>query len=252
MPAFNSDKLMPLVRKLAIRSSLEPADAEALFGLPHRLALLDPGVYIVREGDIVDSCALLLSGYAHRSKMGLGGSRQILAFHMRGDLLDLQNSLLEVADHSVQALTCAEVAFVPRSAIAAVVEKRPGIARAFWRDTLADASIFREWILNLGRRDARQRISHLTCEIVAMQQQAGICAGPSYAWPFTQEQIADATGLTPVHVNRVLQAMRADGVISTGQRVLIVHDWARLKAAAGFNPAYLHFKGAGQGARLTA
>ncbi len=140
----------------------------------------------------------------------------------------------------MQALTRIEVAYVSHQAILDVAESFPTVARALWRDTLVDGSVFREWILNVGQRDARQRIAHLFCELALRQEKAGLCEGPHYEWPMTQEQIGDATGLTSVHVNRTLQGMRSDGLISGNRQSVTITDWPRLQAAGDFNRAYLH------------
>ncbi|WP_363755480.1 Crp/Fnr family transcriptional regulator [Sphingobium sp. LSP13-1-1.1] len=229
-----------MVHKLASRSPLGPADTAALLALPYRLATRDPGTYLVREGDRADSCIVLLSGFAYRSKMTGDGDRQILSIHLQGDLVDLQNSLLEVADHNVQALTRVELAYISQEAILDVAAAYPAVTQAFWRDTLVDASVFREWILNVGQRDARQRISHLLCELALRQEAAGICEGPRFEWPMTQEQVGDATGLTNVHVNRTLQRLREDGLISLGSKSVTITNWQDLQDAGDFNSAYLH------------
>lgn len=240
MHTANPDVLEPMVRKLARRSQLGSVETEALLDLPHRSATSDAGRYLVREGDKSDSCVLLLSGFACRSKITGSGARQILSIHLRGDVVDLQNGLLGEADHSVQALTRVKIAYLPQQAIQDVAAAYPAVARALWRDTLVDASIFREWILNVGQRDARQRIAHLLCELSLRQEEAGLCEGPSYEWPMTQEQIGDATGLTSVHVNRTIQGMRKDGLIVTGSRSVSITDWPTLQRAGDFSSAYLH------------
>lgn len=240
MQISNSSLLAPMVQKLATRSQLGSAETEALLALPYRLAKIDPGAYLVREGDKAENCIVLLSGFAYRSKVTGSGARQILSIHLRGDLVDLQNSLLDQADHSVQALTRAEVAYIPHHAILNVAAAYPAVAQALWRDTLVDGSVFREWILNVGQRDARQRIAHLLCELALRQEAAGLCAGPNYEWPMTQEQIGDATGLTSVHVNRTVQRMKIDGLISTSKQHVTITDWPSLQRAGDFSRAYLH------------
>jgi CRP-like cAMP-binding protein len=239
MPA-DSSALAPVVAKLTRRSPLDPVEIDALLALPHRLMDKDAASYLVREGDRALDCVALLSGFAHRSKTTGAGGRQILSIHLRGDLLDLQNGLLARADHSVQALSAVKVAFIPYRAILDLAAAYPAIARALWRDTLVDGSIFREWIVNVGRRDARQRISHLLCELAVRQEAAGLCQAPRYEWPMTQEQIGDATGLTPVHVNRTLQGMRSRGLLSTDKRSVTITNWPKLQAEGDFNRAYLH------------
>lgn len=240
MQISNFSLLAPMVQKLAKRSQLGSVETEALLGLPYRLAKIDPGAYLVREGDKAENCIVLLSGFAYRSKVTGGGARQILSIHLRGDLVDLQNSILVQADHSVQALTGAEVAYIPHHAILDVATAYPAVAQALWRDTLVDSSVFREWILNVGQRDARQRIAHLLCELALRQEEAGLCEGPNYEWPMTQEQIGDATGLTSVHVNRTVQRMRIDGLISTSKQHVTIMDWPNLQRAGDFSRAYLH------------
>lgn len=240
MLATNSFVLAPMIRKLVSRSDLSTAETDALQTLPYRWATSDPGTFLVREGDKPSGCILLLSGFAYRSKITGNGARQILSVHLSGDFVDLQNSLLETADHNVQALTRVEVAYVAREHILDVATTYPAIARALWRDTLVDGSLFREWLVNLGRRDARQRISHLLCELALRQQAVGICQGPRFEWPMTQEQIGDATGMTNVHVSRTLRRMRSDGLISSSSRSVTITDWSALQAAGDFNSAYLH------------
>jgi CRP-like cAMP-binding protein len=251
MLIVNSSPLAPMVRKLAQHSTLAQDEREALLALPVQLASKDRGAYLVREGDQGDSCIVLLSGFIYRSKLAGNGARQILSIQMRGDLVDLQNSVLEIADHSVQTLTRVEVAYIRRSAILDLAAAYPGIAMALWRDTVVDGSIFREWILNVGRRSAHQRISHLLCEIIVRQQAAGLCEAPNYHWPMTQEEIGDATGLTTVHVNRTIQRMKADKLFAVNDRLVSVLDWPKLQAAGDFNSAYLHQLGSVAGPELT-
>lgn len=240
MPVSQSVALAPMVRKLALHSPLSDTERSVLLSLPHKLGRHDRGYYLVRDGDRSKSCAVVLSGFAYRSKVAGDGARQILSVHLQGDLIDLQNSLLANADHNVQALTRIQVAHIPYRAILDLTDNYPRIAQALWRDTLIDGSIFREWILNVGRRNARQRVSHLLCELAVRQQAAGLCMGPEYAWPMTQTEIGDAAGLTTVHVNRTLQALRSDGLISIGQGEVAILDWFGLQDAGDFSATYLH------------
>jgi len=237
--------LAPMAGKLLKRLPLAANEVEALLALPYRLTTADPGSYLVREGDRATNCCVLLSGFVYRHKATGAGARQILSIHLRGDMVDLQNSLLDTADHSVQALTRAQVALIPRRAIIELAAELPNVARALWLDTLVDGSTFREWILNVGQRDARQRIAHLLCELAIRQEDAGLCEGPNYEWPMTQEQLADATGMTSVHVNRTLQGMRADQLIRLNHRSVTITNWPQLQVEGDFTPAYLHLRGAG-------
>jgi CRP-like cAMP-binding protein len=229
-----------LVNKFSQRSNLGPDEIQAVLNIPFRLANIRAGAYLVREGDRVESCIAVLSGFVCRSKLAGDGARQILSIHLAGDLIDLHSGFLDVADHCVQALTAAEVAIIPSRAISNVSEVFPAVAQALWRETLVDGSIFREWLLNTGRRNARGRIAHLLCELVIRQQAAGLVESPDYELRMTQEQIGDATGLTAVHVNRTIQSMRGDGFVTTGKRSVIVVNWQQLQTAGDFNSAYLH------------
>ena len=211
--------------------------------LPHLVKRLENNHYIIREGDVATHSCLMLSGFSVRHKIVGGGARQIVAIHMKGEMVDLQNSLLEEADHSVQMLTEGEVAMIPRGEILRIAFERPAIGKAMWMDTLVDASIFREWIANVGRRNARTRIAHLLCEFGLRMKVAGLGIGEGYDLPMTQEQLADSTGLTAVHVNRTIKLLEAEGLIArSSPRSIAIGDWRTLANAGDFDSHYLHLK----------
>lgn len=232
--------LEPLVRKLQQWISLDAKEADAVRALPYELQRVQAGTYIVRDGDRATHSCLLISGFAFRQKLVADGGRSISAIHMRGDMVDLQNSLLGVADHSVQALTHCNVAFIPREAVKRLAFAIPNVGMAMWCDTLIDASIFREWIANIARRDAATRISHLLCEFGVRLEAAGLGAKLAYELPMTQEQLADCTGLTSVHVNRTLKALEASGDITRSNRHVAIADWGKISDTADFQSEYLH------------
>ena len=229
-----------MIHKFERRARLEQDDREALLNLPFRVMRAEAGRYIVREGATNDHSAIVISGLCYRHKFTAEGARQIVSIHIPGDFVDLEGSLLRVADHNVQALTRSEFALVPADKVRALVDAHPRIARAMWVDTLIDGSIFREWVMNIGRRDARERIAHLFCEFARRLEAAGLGSTSGYELPMTQEQLADATGLTAVHVNRTLKAMDAEGLIKREKRFVLIPDWERLRDVAGFNELYLH------------
>lgn len=242
MSILRKDDDLPqlVLRKLERFGALSEADGEAIRALRYRTESVATGHHLVREGDKVAECCVLVSGYACRHKTTSEGGRQIVSFHIPGDFLDLQHLLLARADHSVQAMTKATVAWLSRDAIRALVRTRPTVNEALWCETLVEASIFREWVLNVGRRDARSRIAHMLCEFAARCEAAGVGGLEGFRLPMTQLDIADATGLTPVHVNRMLRALREDGVIAgVGKRIEIT-DWARMREVADFDSGYLH------------
>ena len=197
---------------------------------------------MVREGERTAECSLLLRGFAFRQKLLRNGSRQIISIHIPTEFVDLQNGLLGTADHNVQSLDGSEAAIIPRAALVELADNSPSIRLAMWIDTLLDASIFREWVVNVGRRDSRTRIAHLLCELVFRLKKIGAGNGGVYDFPLTQEQLADATGLTAVHTNRTLQSLRKEGLIQLTARSLTVLDWDRLSEVADFDELYLHQK----------
>lgn len=229
-----------MVEKFARRAPLTEDDRQALFDLPHRLQIYEPNRYVVREGSSASSSALIISGFAFRQKVTVDGARQIVSFHVPGDFIDLEASLLAVADHNVQALTRCELALFPTQSIRDLFSTHPNVARAIWVDTLVDASIFREWVLNVGRRDARARIAHILCEFSRRLELAGMASADGYELPMTQEQLGDAAGLTPVHVNRTLKGLEREGLLNRSRRFVVIPDWERLRTVAGFNELYLH------------
>ena len=236
--------LLPMLRKLQHWASLDDADRTAVLALPHKVRRLNAHEFIVHEGEKPAFSCVLLSGFAVRHKIAGNGGRQILSLHMIGDLVDLQNSLLDVADHNVQAIGRIEAAYIPVEAIKAIAADHPAVGRAMWRETLVEGSIFREWILNIGRRDARTRTAHFLCELALRLEAAGLSTAERFDLPLTQEHLGDILGLTAVHVNRTLQALSADGIVERRQRSLTIRDWDRLATTGDFDPTYLHLQGA--------
>ncbi len=242
-PQTNPSALEPLVAKLAYRAELDAHDRAAILALPFALKTLERSQFIVRERELATHSCVMLSGFSIRSKIVASGERQIVAIHMKGEVVDLQNSMLKVADHSVQMLTPGKVAMIPREEVIRLASARPRVAQAMWIDTLVDASIFREWIANIGRRDARGRIAHLLCEFSLRLKSAGLGDETGYELPMTQDQLADATGLTAVHVNRTLKGLEADRLIERASpRAIAIGDWRKLADAGDFDSNYLHMR----------
>jgi CRP-like cAMP-binding protein len=235
--------LESMVRKLEYRGNFSAEDRAALLALPHHVKRFEAHHYIVRERDEATHSCLMVAGFSVRQKVVAGGLRQIVAIHMKGEMVDLQNSLLGKADHSVQMLTNGEVAMIPRKEIVRIAFERPAIGKAMWIDTLVDGSISREWTANVGRRDARTRIAHLLCEFGLRLKHAGLAEEQNFTLPMSQEQIGDSTGLTSVHVNRTIKSLEADGLIDRiSPRAVMIGDWKRLADAGDFDSSYLHMK----------
>jgi CRP-like cAMP-binding protein len=240
MNANDDSPYEALIAKLRRMGQLDDEDVAAVKELPVRRESRRSSTYLVREGDCVDTCSVLTTGYACRSKTTREGRRQIVSFHMPGDILDVQHILLERADHNVQVITNATYVVMKAADLRDLVHRRPNIADALWRDSLTDASVFREWVLNVGQRDARTRIAHMLCEFAVRNAAAGYGSPECFELPMTQETIGDATGLTPVHVNRMLAVLDAEGVIARNRQQIQIADWPRMKRIADFDPAYLH------------
>ncbi|MEJ7935600.1 Crp/Fnr family transcriptional regulator [Sphingobium sp. AN558] len=243
MSGFPQLGLTLALAKLERRAPLQPAARKAFMKLDTRRRSFAVQKDIVREGDTSSTCLFLESGVVSGSKMLPSGGRQIVVFHVAGDLLGLASALLIVADHSLRAHVSTVVLAVAHADILRLAEDFPEIGRAFWFETLVDASIFREWNLNLGRRGARERLAHLIMEIGYKLEAAGIDQKADYAFPITQIDLADALGLTPVHVNRCIQWLRSSGYIENAGRRMVIPDWGALADFASFRPLYMHPEG---------
>jgi len=240
MAADSEDIFGRAIRKLGRLAHLDETDRQAIHALPARIETHPAHSLLVADHVRATHCTLLIDGFACRHKDTGNGGRQILSFHLAGDFLDLGHLLLNHSDHVVQTLSPATIARVPAQDLRALAEARPRISEALWRDTLIDASIAREWIVNVGRRGAMERIAHLLCEFAARRDAAGFGPPERFDLPMTQEQIGDATGLTSVHVNRKLHELQENGVIARDRRALHIRDWQGLMRIGDFDPAYLH------------
>ena len=232
--------LSPLIRRLKIVDSLGEEDVRAIEELPIVMKRAPGDAAIVRMGERPLACCLLVDGFVLRSKTTLDGRRQILAIHQAGDIPDLQSLYLHVMDHDVVTLCECVLGFISHAALRPLIRNRPDIAEALWRDTLIDAAIFREWTVNVGQRDAPSRLAHLIMELYTRLKMIGRVKDHTFHLPLTQVQLAEAVGLTSIHVNRTLQQLRSDGLMEFSRGLLTIKDEKRLKTLAGFDPLYLH------------
>ncbi|BBC73911.1 cyclic nucleotide-binding protein [Altererythrobacter sp. B11] len=195
---------------------------------------------ILREGDAPQTIKFVLEGWVSRYKELPDGRRQILSLMIPGDICDANAFILEEMDHSLGAITTVRYAEIGREEFDAIVASSLNMAKALWRSELVTASIQREWTMSVGQRTAPERISHLFCEMYARLAGLGLTQGGSCEFPLTQADIGEATGLTSVHVNRTLQALRREGLVELRARRLHVLDHDRLREKAMFAPSYLH------------
>lgn len=240
---MTSPHMSPLIRKLEQLFPLTSEERELLEAACSRAIQMDGDQDVVREGDQPSDCNLLLEGMVCRYKLLEDGKRQIFSFHIPGDIFDAQSFLLETMDHSVATLTRSKIAVIPHKVMRRITEEHPRIGRAIWKDTLVDAAIFREWMASIGRRSAYQRIAHLMCEMVVKFHAVGLAEDHRrIEWPMTQNEVGDALGLSLVHVNRTLQELRGENLITLRDGTLVVNDWAALTRAGQFDARYLHLR----------
>jgi CRP-like cAMP-binding protein len=218
---------------------LSPSDHEALRSLRVSERVLGNRELICCEGDVATHCTIVLSGFVARYKV-IGDREQILCFHVPGDFPDLQTLQLRVLDHNIVSIGPSRVGQVSHAQLQAILDASPKLAHAFWRETLREAAIFREWVCNVAARDALGNIAHLICETATRLDAVGLVENDSFQLPFTQQDIANATGMSVVHVNRTLQLLRSRGLITWEARKLELIDFEELKRIADFNPNYLH------------
>ena len=230
----------PLVAKLNAFTCLYLDDVDALEALAGSAKTYPSGKILFHEGDVPDHVYLFVRGMACRYKLLPSGQRQILGFLIPGDLCDLQFLALNPPDHSVALLSNAELVKIPMWKIHDLLADRPSIDRALALAALQDFAILREWLLNVGQRNALEKLAHFFCEMKIRLESVGQVEGDgSFDLPVNQMTLADTTGLSPVHVNRTLQRLRSDGLIQLCHRRLLIIDFERLAAVAGFDGNYL-------------
>ncbi|WP_424137930.1 Crp/Fnr family transcriptional regulator [Roseomonas chloroacetimidivorans] len=237
----------PLVRKLEQFTRLASSEKQLLDELAASgVRQIGAREDIIREGDQPQVLNLLLSGWACRYKHLEDGRRQIIAFFLPGDLCDSHVFVLREMDHSVGALTPVTFAQIPRRRVEEVSLAYPRITQALWWESLVSTAVQREWTVSLGQRDALERMAHLLCELFLRLRGVGLTDGNRCEFPLTQSELADAMGLSTVHVNRTLQEMRAANLIVLKGKTLVIPDLEALQLAAQFNPNYLHLGREGQ------
>ena len=239
-----------MVTALALRlegfTRLSPEDKAAVANLIKVTRVVPARRDLIREGERPDFLYLMIDGWACRYKTLPDGRRQIVAFFVPGDFCDLNVHVLDEMDHSIGAITRLAVADVSRGDMDDLTEKHPRVIQALWWEALVNIAIQREWTVNLGQRTAYERIAHLLVELFLRLKSVKMTQGDICDFPLTQNDLADATGLTAVHVNRTLQELRRDGLIVLERKRLTIPDIKRLMEAAMFNPNYLHLNHEGR------
>jgi CRP-like cAMP-binding protein len=232
-----------VIRKAKLLGLLSVAERNALETLSTVIREFRPRQDLTREGDLALFSAILLDGIACRYKTLENGTRQITAFHVPGDMCDLTSILSERQLHSIGAVTRCKAALVSHDGLNATIERIPCLARILWRESLAQAAMYEEWMIGIGRRSAPMRIAHVLCEVAFRLHAIGAVASFRCELPFTQAVLGDATGLSVVHVNRVFHSFLTRRILSVRSGKIGILDWDRLKDVAHFRSEYLHLQG---------
>lgn len=239
MPASNEHALGAYLKRLTSRSVLTRQEQQAVLSLPGTPMQVRPNRDFVPLGQKVDHSCLIVSGFVGRFKQDRDGRRQITMFHLPGDMCDLHSVVEPVATSALQALSDATILRIPHAPIREAAARYPALALALWRDCMVDSAILAEWVMNVGRRDARERIAHTLCELTIRLGVKTDDPHIVYDLPITQMHLADATALTAVHVNRTLQSLRGEGLVEWRSGRFWVLDWEGLVKVAQFDPGYL-------------
>jgi CRP-like cAMP-binding protein len=240
--AAREEALQKLLMKMRARDVVDGGEEQVLRDSIAEVREVAASKTIVRHGATLSVSTLLFEGVGCRYKDLADGQRQIMELHVAGDFVDLHGFLLKQLDHNVGAITAVRIAIVPHDALRRITETHPHLARILWFSTLIDAAIHREKILSIGRRTAEARIAHLMCELFVRLGLVGLADEEGFPLPVTQGDLADATGLTSVHVNRMLRKLRDDRVMTFRGGRVTIHDWDRLQQVAEFDPTYLHLE----------
>jgi CRP-like cAMP-binding protein len=230
----------PLIDNLERHGPLSDEEKWAIEQMTSKVVVYKPREDIVPEGSTPSHSSLVLSGFAIRYNHSPDGRRQITAVHVPGDFADLHSFLLKKIDDGVAALTTCRVAQVPHSDLREITRSFPYLTRVLWFATLVDGAVHRAWMTTLGRMDARERLAHFFCELRDRLDTMGLMKDESYELPITQEELGDAFGMSTVHVNRILQDLRAEGLITSRGKTLTINDWEGLQRIGQYDPAYLH------------
>lgn len=222
-----------------MRDVLSPADRSALRAAATVRERFRPHSTAVAEGVPQTLSRLVAKGFVARVKTLPDGGRQITGLHIPGDFVDLHSFLLKSLDHDIVALNDVELLSFPHDGLKRITETEPHLTRMLWLSTLLDASIHREWLANAGRKTAVQQVASMFCEMLLRHRIVGLADGGSIPFPLTQIDLADACGLSPVHVNRVVQELRELGLVEWRARKLTILDFDRLAAVAQFDPSFL-------------
>lgn len=228
------------IAKLNRFVELAEDERDALQGLPSTRQLLPSGHELRSELD-PDTTAIFASGMAFRCQFTPAGARQITGFIVSGDMVDPYFAFGAPLDHAVVLLTDCVLLSIPRCALLSLISQYPAIERGISICAVYEQSILREWLLNIGQRNASEKVAHFLAEMAFRLGSVGLAKQDgSVDLPISQSMLADTTGLTLVHVNRTLQQLRLQGLLSIGKRRITITNTLKLLDSVGFESKYLY------------
>ena len=227
------------VRRLEHRSELTDEDRSTILSWPGQITRYKSSRDVVRLGEQTRQSCLIVDGVVGRFGQTAEGHRQITALYIPGDMADLHSTVLPVVSAPLQSMISATIYRVSHDIIRQSADRSPTLAQALWRDCTADAQIASEWLLNIGRRGALEKLAHLICELAYRYEAAGL-GRRRFPLLLTQVHIGESLGLTGVHVNRMLRVLRDRDLIAMEEGDLVVRDWDGLRTVGDFHPLYLH------------
>jgi CRP-like cAMP-binding protein len=242
MNQYRPQLLERFFRRVELRDHLSVEEKEVLIAASADIRIYPAGSDITKQGDRPDVSRLIIEGFASRYNMTAEGGRQITAIHVAGDFVDLHSFPLKVMDHSVGAMTGVTILHFPHERLIAITERHPHLTRLLWMLTLLDGAIHRSWLVAMGRTSALSHAAHFLCEMYERLKVVDLASNLTMTLPFTQVELGDVLGLSSVHVNRVVQELRATGKITWDGRQVTILDWVGLQNVGQYDPAFLYLE----------
>jgi len=231
-----------LARHLACMGELPEPDRAAICSLDAEVRDLGRMRDQLREGDRPTNVVVVLSGLLYRYTIGPAGARQVHSFYLPTEAPCLETLYIDYMDNNLGAVVDSRIGLIPHDLMYDVIDRFPHARKLLWRQTLVQGAVFREWLVRNSNLPAHAALAHLFCELFTRAKAAGLAEDDSCELPLTQELVAEALGLTAVHVNRTLQLLRSSGLVEWRGRKLTVHDFDGLAEIADFKPRYLHLR----------
>lgn len=228
--------------RLLLRSVLSDEEKRAILELPASASIVGVQHDFVHIGDKIKHACLIVEGLVARFAQIRNGARGFVAFHIPGDMADLHSVVMPNVTWALHAVVPTTILRVPHAELIDLTARFPALALAFWRDCVVDGNVMAQWMVNIARKDAVARVAHLLCEMYLRYEAIGLADDGRFPFAITQINLADAVGLTPIHLNRVLKRLRADGIAIKETDSVRICDFDQLAAIGEFDPAYLQLR----------